>query len=138
VVRSNASITEVRRHELIDHTERVSGSTSGRLNGLERPVTIAFRSTFTTSQKETPMPDFEMTDLIERLQQSNRRWRRLALGLLAALGLAVLLLMSSATVLLVRVERERRQAEAAAEQARQQQQKAREAVEEFQQKGRQP
>jgi hypothetical protein len=74
------------------------------------------------------MPDFEMTDLIERWQNSNRRWKRLALNLLAALGLAVLLLTTSALVLGVRAER----------QARQQEQKAREALEEFQHKGRQP
>ena len=42
------------------------------------------------------MPDLETTALIERLQQSNRRWKRLALSLLAALGLAFVLLTTSA------------------------------------------
>jgi hypothetical protein len=38
------------------------------------------------------MPDIETTALIERLQRSNRRWKWLALSLLAALGLALVLL----------------------------------------------
>jgi hypothetical protein len=76
------------------------------------------------------MPDLETTALIERLQQSNRRWRRLALSLLAALGLALGLLTTSTVVLWVRAERQARQAEAAERQARQQQQEARKRAEE--------
>jgi hypothetical protein len=75
------------------------------------------------------MPDIETTALIERLQQSNRRWKRLALGLLATLGLALVLLTTSATVLWVRAERQARQAEAAAKQARQQEEDARKLLE---------
>jgi hypothetical protein len=91
------------------------------------------------------MSDAEKDDLIEQLQKSNRRWKGLALGLLAALGLTVLLLTTSATVLSVRIERERERALAAEEQARKQSQEAREVfehlrkgVDEFQQKARQP
>jgi hypothetical protein len=68
------------------------------------------------------MPDLETTALIERLQQSNRRWKRLALSLLAALGLAFLLLTTSTVVLRVRAAQQARQAETAAKQAHQQQQ----------------
>jgi hypothetical protein len=39
--------------------------------------------------------------LIERMQKSERRWKRLALGLLAALGLTILVLTTSATWLSV-------------------------------------
>jgi uncharacterized protein YpmS len=68
------------------------------------------------------MPDIETTALIERLQQSNRRWKRLALSLLAALSLAFVLLSTSTVVLQVRAAQQARQAEAAVKQARQQQQ----------------
>jgi hypothetical protein len=66
------------------------------------------------------MPDIETTALIERLQQSNRRWKRLALSLLAALGLTILLLTTSAIVLSVRLEQQRRQLQAAETEARMQ------------------
>jgi hypothetical protein len=46
------------------------------------------QNSFTTRHQETPMPDIETTALIERLQRSNRRWKWLALSLLAAFGLA--------------------------------------------------
>jgi hypothetical protein len=39
------------------------------------------------------MPDLDTTAPIEHLQKSNRRWKRLALSLLAALGLAVVLVL---------------------------------------------
>ena len=91
------------------------------------------------------MPDLEMTALIERLQRSNRRWKRLALSLLAALGLALVLLTTSAVVLWVRAERQARLAEAAERQVRQQEQEARKraeealkAVDELQHQGRHP
>jgi hypothetical protein len=90
--------------------------------------------------------------LIERLQRSNRRWKWLALSLLATLGLAILLSATSAAVLSIQAAQQRRQAEAAevearmqAEKALRQEQNARKAVEEtlkeldkLQQKGRQP
>jgi hypothetical protein len=98
------------------------------------------------------MFDADRDALIEQLQKSNRRWKRLALGLLTALGLTILILTTSATWLAVQIERERQQAlaaqeqvRAAEEQARQQSQEARErfeqarkALDEFQQKVRQP
>ena len=91
------------------------------------------------------MPDLETTALIERLQQSNRRWKRLSLSLLAALGLALVLLTTSAVVLWVRAERQARLAEAAERQVRQQEQEARKraeealkAVDELQHQGRHP
>jgi hypothetical protein len=98
------------------------------------------------------MSDADTHALIEDLQRSNRFWKRLALGLLAALGLTILILTTSATVLSIQVERQRRQAEAAeaearmqAEKALRQEQDARKAVAEtvkeldkLQQKGRQP
>jgi hypothetical protein len=68
------------------------------------------------------MPDMETTALIERLQRSKRRWKWLALSLLAAFGLTLVLLTTS---LWVRAERQARQAEAAAKEARQQEQDAR-------------
>src|SRR5262249_4318280 len=79
---------------------------------------------FTTSHQETPMPDLETTALIERLQRSNRRWKRLALSLLAALGLALVLLTASTVVLRARAVQQARQARAAEEQARHQAEEA--------------
>jgi hypothetical protein len=90
------------------------------LHGLGWPLTITFRTGFTTSHQETPMPDLDTTALIERLQKSNRRWKRLALSLLAALGLAVVLLTTSVVVLGFRVEQERQRAQAAEAEARKQ------------------
>ena len=87
------------------------------------------------------MPDLETTALIERLQQSNRRWKRLALSLLAALGLALVLLTTSAVVLWVRAERQARQAEAAEKQEQEAMKRAEEAlkaVDELQHQGRHP
>jgi hypothetical protein len=91
------------------------------------------------------MPDLDTTALIERLQQSNRRWKRLALSLLAALGLAVVLLTTSAVVLRTRAEQQAWQARAAEEQARQQAEEARkrsqeamQAADEFRHQGRHP
>jgi hypothetical protein len=66
------------------------------------------------------MSDADTNALIEQLQRSNRRWKLLALSLLATLGLAVLLVTTSTVVLLVRVEQQREQARAAEEQARKQ------------------
>ena len=62
------------------------------------------------------MSNSEMTSLIERLQKSNRRWKRLALSLLAPLGVGLLLLTTSVALLRARAEL---QARAALEQARQ-------------------
>jgi uncharacterized protein YpmS len=72
------------------------------------------------------MSDADTSALIERLQRSNRRWKWLALSLLATLGLVVLLVTTSTVVFWVKVERERRQAQAAQEQARKQVEDARE------------
>ena len=82
------------------------------------------------------MPDVDTTALIERLQRSNRRWKRLALSLLAALGLAVALLPISVVVLWVRAHEARMQAllqlekAKAAEQARQQAEEAKKRAQE--------
>jgi type VI protein secretion system component VasK len=100
------------------------------------------------------MSDLEMPALIQQLQKSNRRWRRLAISLLALIGLALPLLATSVVTLYVRSERQARQAQAAAEEARQQAHEAadqarqqelqkrfneaRKAVEEFMNKGRNP
>ncbi len=100
------------------------------------------------------MSDLEMPALIQQLQKSNRRWRWLAISLLAVIGLALPLLATSAVVLKVRAEQEAMAAQDAAEQARQQAQKAaekarqqelqrrfdeqRKAVDEFKNKGRNP
>ena len=98
------------------------------------------------------MSDADTRALIEDLQRSNRLWKRLALGLLAALGLAILLVTISATVLSVFVAQQMQRARAAevdarmqAEEAHRQEQEAkkrfedaRKAVDEFQRKGRQP
>ena len=87
------------------------------------------------------MPDLETTALIERLQQSNRRWKRLALSLLTAVSLALVLLTTSAVVLWVRAERQARQAEAAEKQeqeARKRAEEALKAVDELQHQGRHP
>jgi hypothetical protein len=121
------------------------------LHGLVWPLTITLRTAFTTSHQETLMPDVDTTALIEHLQKSNRRWKRLALSLLAALGLALVLLTTSTVVLWVRAERQARQVEAAERQARQQAEEARkqfqeaayqralmQAVDEFQHQGRHP
>jgi hypothetical protein len=58
------------------------------------------------------MPDPETTALIERLRQSNRRWKQLALSLLAGFGLALVLLT---TFLWVRAERQARQEQEASQ-----------------------
>jgi hypothetical protein len=98
------------------------------------------------------MSEADTNALIEKLQRSNRFWRRLALGLLAGFGLTILLLTISATVASMRAEQQMQRAQAAeaeararAEEARQQEQdarqqleRARKAVERFPQDGRQP
>ena len=87
------------------------------------------------------MPDLQTTALIERLQQSNRRWKRLALSLLTAVSLALVLLTTSAVVLWVRAERQARQAEAAEKQEQEAMKRAEEAlkaVDELQHQGRHP
>ena len=104
------------------------------------------------------MPDLDTNALIERLQKSNRRWKPLALILLAAIGLSLGLLTTSTVLLRTRAEQQARQARAAEEQARQQVEEARkqaeevkkrsqeamyagalmQAVDEFQHQGRQP
>jgi hypothetical protein len=91
------------------------------------------------------MSDANTRALIEDLQRSNRFWKRLALGLLAALGLAIMLSAFSAA------QRERRAQEAEvearmqAEAARQKEQeaierleRARQVVDQFQKKIQQP
>lgn len=94
----------------------------------------------------------DMTALIQQLQQSNRRWRRLAISLLAVIGLTLPLLTISVVVLRVRAERQAREAHVAAEEARYQAEQARrqeeqarkrlkearEAVDELKQKGPNP
>jgi hypothetical protein len=98
------------------------------------------------------MSDADNRALIENLQRSNRFWKRLALSLMAALGLTILILTTSAAVSSVRAEQARRQAEDAAAEARmqaedalQREHEARKAVEEalkeaakLQQKSRRP
>jgi hypothetical protein len=98
------------------------------------------------------MSDTDTRALIENLRRSNRFWKRLALGLLAALGLTILLLTISATVLSISVVQQMRRARAAevearkqAEEALRQEQEARDRIEQarkavdvFQRKGRQP
>jgi hypothetical protein len=98
------------------------------------------------------MSDADTRALIEDLQRSNRLWKRLALGLLVALGLAILLLAVTATVLSVSAAQQMRRAHEAeldarmqAEEAHRREQEAkkrfedaRKAVDEFQQKARQP
>lgn len=129
-------------------------TSSIRLPGLGWPATITLTTLFTTRHLETPMSDLEMPALIQQLQKSNRRWRWLAISLLAVIGLALPLLATSAVVLKVRAEQEAMAAQDAAEQARQQAQKAaekarqqelqrrfdeqRKAVDEFKNKGRNP
>jgi flagellar biosynthesis/type III secretory pathway M-ring protein FliF/YscJ len=83
--------------------------------------------------------------LIEDLRRSNRFWKRLALGLLAALGLAILFLTVSAAVQMRRAQAAELDARMQADQAHRQEQEARErfeearkVVDEFQRKGRQP
>ena len=83
------------------------------------------------------MSDADTRALIENLQRSNRLWKRLALGLLAALGLAILLLTLSATVLSVFVAQQMQRARAAevdarmqAEEAHRQEQEAKKRFEE--------
>jgi hypothetical protein len=56
------------------------------------------------------MADGETGELIENLKRSNRFWKRLAVGLLAALGLSILLLATSIAIQTMRAQR----AEAAA------------------------
>src|SRR6516162_9364148 len=83
------------------------------------------------------MSDADTHALIEDLQRSNRFWKRLALGLLAALGLSILLLAVSATVLSVFVAQQMQRARAAevdarmqAEEAHRQEQEAKKRFEE--------
>ena len=83
------------------------------------------------------MSDADTHALIEDLQRSNRLWKRLALGLLAALGLAILLVTISATVLSVFVAQQMQRARAAevdarmqAEEAHRQEQEAKKRFEE--------
>jgi hypothetical protein len=94
------------------------------------------------------MSESDMTALIQKLQKSNRRWRRLAISLLVIIGLTLPLLTISAAVLRVQAERQARDAQIAAEQARDQAEQARqqqdkvkramEAVEGFLKKGLNP
>ena len=91
------------------------------------------------------MPDLDTTALIERLQKSNRRWKRLALSLLAAIGLALVVLTTSTVVLRARAEQQAQQALAAERQARQQAEEAKkraqeamQALEEIRHQGRHP
>ena len=83
------------------------------------------------------MPDLDTNALIERLQKSNRRWKRLALSLLAALGLGLVLLTTSVVVLRGRAEQQARQAQAAEQQARQQAEEARKQAEEAKKRSQQ-
>jgi hypothetical protein len=94
------------------------------------------------------MSDSDMTALVQQLQKSNRRWRRLAISLLVIIGLTLPLVTIAAAVLRVQAERHAREAQIAAEQARDQAEQARrqeekvknamEAVEEFLKKGLNP
>ena len=91
------------------------------------------------------MSDADTRALIEDLQRSNRFWKRLALGLLAALGLAILLSSFSAAVQVRRAHEAELDARMQAEEAHRREQEAkqrfedaRKAVDEFQRKGRQP
>jgi hypothetical protein len=61
------------------------------------------------------MSEAETRALIEQLRRSNRRWRRLALGLLAALGVAVPPLTTSTVVSWLRAAEATRRTEAAEE-----------------------
>jgi flagellar biosynthesis/type III secretory pathway M-ring protein FliF/YscJ len=91
------------------------------------------------------MSDADTRALIEDLQRSNRLWKRLALGLLAALGVAILLFTVSAAVQMRRAQAAELDARMQAEEAHRQEQEAkkrfeeaRKAVDEFQRKGQQP
>lgn len=91
------------------------------------------------------MSNSEMTALIQQLKKSNRRWRRLALSLLTALGVALLLFTTSVAALQVRAERQARVAREAEQQALQQEELAKKRFEEAkgnvdapQHKGRNP
>jgi hypothetical protein len=91
------------------------------------------------------MSDADTRALIEDLQRSNRLWKRLALGLMATLGLAILILTTSAAVQMRRAQEAEVEARMQAEEARQREQEgkkrfedARKAVDEFQRKGLQP
>ena len=75
------------------------------------------------------MSDADTHALIEDLQRSNRLWKRLALGLLAAFGLAILLLAVSAAVQMRRAHEAEVEARMQAEEARQREQEARERLE---------
>jgi hypothetical protein len=122
------------------------------LQGPVPAVIIAARFISLQAPKETPMSDADTRALIENLQRSNRLWKRLALGLLVALGLAIVLLAVSATVLSISVVQQQRRAREAEVEARMQAEKAlrqeqeakkrfedaRKAVDEFQRKGQQP
>jgi hypothetical protein len=91
------------------------------------------------------MSDADTRALIEDLRRSNRLWKRLALGLLAALGLAIMFLTASAAVQMRRAQEAEVEARMQAEEAHRREQEAkkrfedaRKAVDEFQRKGRQP
>jgi hypothetical protein len=75
------------------------------------------------------MSDADTRALIEDLQRSNRLWKWLALGLLAALGLAILLLTASAAVQVRRAHEAEVEARMQAEEAHQREQEARERLE---------
>jgi hypothetical protein len=75
------------------------------------------------------MSDADTRALIEDLQRSNRLWKRLALGLLAALGLAIVFLTVSAAVQSRRAHEAEVEARMQAEEARQREQEARERLE---------
>jgi len=75
------------------------------------------------------MSDANTRALIEDLQRSNRFWKRLALGLLAALGLAIVFLTLSAAVQMRRAQAAAVEARMQAEEARQREHEAREQLE---------
>jgi hypothetical protein len=91
------------------------------------------------------MSDAYTRALIEDLQRSKRFWKRLALGLLAALGMAILLSAFSAAMQTRRAQEAEVEARMQAEAARQREQdgkkrfeEARKVVDQFQKKIQQP
>jgi hypothetical protein len=91
------------------------------------------------------MSDADARALIEDLQRSNRLWKRLALGLLAALGMAIVFLTVSAAVQSRRAHEAEVEARMQAEEARQKEQeaierleRARQVVDEVQREGNRP
>jgi hypothetical protein len=70
--------------------------------------------------EEPPMSDMPTQELVESLQRSVRRWRALAITLLASLGVVVVLGIGTVTVLRLRARQQARAAEQAAMEARDQ------------------